>query len=116
MQDIQQEQAMTWIEVQFMKQAVDTIVTCRKTLQWTYAFAFYLKRCNMTQIFEDNQKDLEYATECLSELVEKPLEDVDLNELKRQIQDKAYYVSNRRDILLQDTAQGLLENRWEFNF
>ncbi|KLU91835.1 hypothetical protein MAPG_10784 [Magnaporthiopsis poae ATCC 64411] len=31
------------------------------TLKWTYAFAYYLTRNNLTEIFEDNQKDLEMA-------------------------------------------------------
>ena len=43
---------MSWIEVQFLKKAVDTLCQCRQTLMYTYVFAFYLKRNNQSIIFE----------------------------------------------------------------
>jgi hypothetical protein len=56
MEEIQTHSNLSWIEVQFMKRAVDTLSACRATLKWTYAMAFYLKKDNATIIFEDNQK------------------------------------------------------------
>ena len=58
-------------------QAATNLQTCRHLLKWTYAFAFYLEsssKNNNTKIFEDNQADLEFAVERLSEMLEKPLE------------------------------------------
>lgn len=43
---------MTWIEVQFLKKAVDVLCQCRQTLMYTYVFAFFLKRNNQSIIFE----------------------------------------------------------------
>ena len=43
---------MSWIEVQFVQRAVDTLTTCRRTLMYTYAFAFYLQKNNQVQMFE----------------------------------------------------------------
>jgi len=43
---------MSWIEVQFLKRAVDVLCQCREVLMYTYIFAFYLKRNNQSLIFE----------------------------------------------------------------
>jgi ariadne-1 len=32
---------MSWIEVQFLKNAVDTLSACRQTLKWSYALAYF---------------------------------------------------------------------------
>ncbi|KAI9322880.1 hypothetical protein BX666DRAFT_1899160 [Dichotomocladium elegans] len=114
MEEMQQTSDLSWIEVQFLKNAVDITVQCRTTLKWTYAFAFYLARTNETEIFEDNQRDLEMATEQLSELLEKPLEREKIAQLRQAVLDKTVYVKRRREILLEDTAKGLLEGRWSF--
>ncbi|CAG8642306.1 8210_t:CDS:2 [Ambispora leptoticha] len=114
MEEMQQTSDLSWIEVQFLKKAVDILVQCRMTLKWTYAFAFYLARNNQTEIFEDNQRDLEMAVEQLSELLEKPIEADKIAELKQEVLNKTVYVGSRREVLLEDTAKGLLEGRWEF--
>ena len=46
------QQHMSWIEVQFLKKAVDVLCQCRQTLMYTYVFAFYLKKNNQSIIFE----------------------------------------------------------------
>jgi len=106
---------MSWIEVQFLKNAVDTLSACRQTLKWSYALAFYLEKSNQTDIFETNQADLEMAVESLSELCEKPVEIMQEQNLKQVILDKAVYVKQRQGVLLEDTAKGLAEGRWGFN-
>lgn len=65
---LQSSSNMSWIEVQFLESASKALQQCRQTLKWTYAFAYYLARNNQTEIFEDNQKDLEMAVENLSEV------------------------------------------------
>jgi len=76
---------------------------------------FYLEKSNMTDIFETNQADLEFAVENLSELCEKSVEVIQEQNLKQVIQDKAVYVQQRQGVLLEDTAKGLAEGRWGFN-
>jgi ariadne-1 len=100
---------MSWIEVQYLDHASKVLQQCRQTLKWTYAFAFYLEKNNLTHIFEDNQKDLEMAVEQLSELFEKPVDQ--LANLKVEMMDKTAYVASRRIMLLEDTAKGLAEDR-----
>ena len=51
MEEMQQHN-MSWIEVQFLKKAVDVLCLCRQTLMYTYVFAFYLRKNNQSIIFE----------------------------------------------------------------
>ncbi|SPQ24665.1 5577b835-84b8-4981-a7ab-217d192f1f40 [Thermothielavioides terrestris] len=115
MVQLQKESGMSWIEVQYLNSASQALQTCRQTLMWTYAFAFYLARNNLTEIFEDNQKDLEMAVEALSEMFERPITELADSKLKVEIMDKTSYCNKRRVILLEDTAQNLAEGRWTFN-
>lgn len=56
MEEMQLTSALTWIEVQFMKKAVDEVFRCRMTLKWTYAMAYYLQKGNEKELYEDNQR------------------------------------------------------------
>ncbi len=115
MAQLQVTSDMSWIEVQFLRNAIDTLSECRATLKWTYAFAFYLRRNNATEMFEDNQKDLEMSVEQLSELCERPVVVEQIARLKQSVLDRTVYVASRREVLLSDTCRGLAEGRWEFN-
>jgi ariadne-1 len=71
MEEMQLTTDLTWIEVQFMKKAVDTVENCRTTLKWTYAMAYYLETGNQKAMFEDNQRYVPYSTRdiaCLSKV------------------------------------------------
>ncbi|KAL9636557.1 MAG: hypothetical protein Q9164_002752 [Protoblastenia rupestris] len=113
MMNLQTASGMSWIEVQFLDTASQALQQCRQTLKYTYAFAYYLQRNNFTEIFEDNQKDLEMAVESLSEMFEKPT--TELAALKVDMMDKTAYCNKRRVILLDDTAQNLKDGEWKFN-
>ncbi|KAI1002361.1 E3 ubiquitin-protein ligase [Podosphaera aphanis] len=115
MVQLQSASGMSWIEVQYLNTASHALQTCRQTLKWTYAFAFYLARNNMTEMFEDNQKDLELAVEALSEMFEKTIAELSDPKLKVEIMDKTSYCNKRRIILLADTANGLANGAWDFS-
>ncbi|KAG6827963.1 hypothetical protein H0H92_009822 [Tricholoma furcatifolium] len=115
MEDMQLTSSLTWIEVQFMKKAVEEVEKCRMTLKWTYAMAYYLGKTNQKDIFEDNQRDLERAVEELSEYIESPIEAETIPDLRQKVTDKTVYVQKRNTIMLDDTAQGFLEGRWKWN-
>ena len=51
MEEMQQHN-MSWIETQFLKKAVDILCECRRTLMYTYVFAYYLRKNNQCEIFE----------------------------------------------------------------
>lgn len=111
MVQLQTTSGMSWIEVQYLNSASQALQTCRQTLKWTYAFAFYLAKNNLTEIFEDNQKDLEMAVENLSEMFEKPIQELSDSKLKVDIMDKTSYCNKRRVILLEDTADNLAKGK-----
>lgn len=115
MEDMQITSSLTWIEVQFMKKAVEVVDKCRQTLKWTYAMAYYLAKGNQKELFEDNQRDLEKAVEDLSELLEGPIDPDTIGVLRQKVTDKTVYVQNRNEIVLEDTAKGFLEGRWKWN-
>ncbi|KAI1787448.1 RING-5 domain-containing protein [Ganoderma leucocontextum] len=115
MEEMQITSELTWIQVQFMKKAVDVVFKCRMTLKWTYAMAYYLALGNEKELFEDNQRDLERAVEELSELIEAPIDPEAIMTLRQKVTDKTVYVQKRNEILLEDTAKGYLDGRWSWN-
>jgi ariadne-1 len=119
-----QHQQMSWIEVQCIQKAVEILIKCRKTLTFTYVFAYYLISSNQTIIFEDNQRDLEVATEELSFLLEKEhcLEGEDgppytayYSDFKKNVLDKSNLCNRRCDILLGHVQEGYDQNYWNFS-
>jgi len=48
-------------------------------------FAFYLVKTNQSVIFEDNQRDLESATEKLSEYLERDITSDNLIDIKQKV-------------------------------
>ncbi|CAF0775606.1 unnamed protein product [Didymodactylos carnosus] len=110
------QQQMSWIEVQFLQNACEVLRQCRQTLMYTYPFAFYLKRNNHSIIFEQNQADLEHATEELSGYLERDISQTmtNLNEIKQKVQDKYRYCDIRRKVLLDHVYEGYDTEYWEY--
>jgi len=114
MEEMQQHN-MSWIEVQFLKKAVDILCQCRQTLMYTYVFAYYLKKNNQSVIFEDNQRDLESATETLSEYLERDITQENLVDIKQKVQDKYRYCDCRRRVLVEHVYEGYDKDWWEYS-
>nr|NP_648392.1 uncharacterized protein Dmel_CG12362, isoform A [Drosophila melanogaster]NP_729606.1 uncharacterized protein Dmel_CG12362, isoform B [Drosophila melanogaster]AOQ12950.1 CG12362-PA [synthetic construct]AAF50159.1 uncharacterized protein Dmel_CG12362, isoform A [Drosophila melanogaster]AAN11912.1 uncharacterized protein Dmel_CG12362, isoform B [Drosophila melanogaster]AAO39642.1 AT17761p [Drosophila melanogaster] len=112
MDDMQEE--MSWIEVQFLRDAVDVLCQCRTTLMYSYVFAFYLMNNNQKIIFEDNQKDMEMATEKLSECLEREITVKNIYEVKQKVLDLSHYCQKRRHVLLCHVREGYENDWWEF--
>merc|ERR1712242_58766 len=113
MEEMQQHN-MSWIEVQFLKKSLDILCECRRTLMYTYVFAYYLRKNNQSAIFEENQKDLETATETLSEYLERDISAENLVDIKQKVQDKYRYCDNRRKVLLAHVHEGYDNDWWEY--
>jgi len=113
MEEMQQHN-MSWIEVQFLRKAVEVLCLCRQTLMYTYAFAFYLKRNNHSMIFEDNQADLEIAVEKLSGYLERDITSDNAVDTKQKVQDKYRYCEQRRKVLLDHVHEGYDKDYWEY--
>ena len=63
----------TAMELAYISDAVALVIECRRTLQWTYAHAFFEADDARRRLFEFLQRDFEVMTEQLSGLTEKPL-------------------------------------------
>jgi ariadne-1 len=63
-------------------------------------------------IFEDNQKDLERATELLSEYLERDITQENLVDIKQKVQDKYRYCDGRRKALLDHVHEGYEKDWW----
>lgn len=109
-----QHHNMSWIEVQFLRKAVDVLCQCRQTLMYTYVFAYYLIKTNQSTIFEDNQRDLERATEILSEYLERDITSENLVDVKQKVQDKSRYCDSRRNVLLEHVYEGYDKDWWTY--
>ena len=104
MEEMQSQTEFSWIQVQYLSNAVKVLLKARHTLMWTYAAAYYLNREeNATKIFEDNQTDLEVAVETLSELLEIVITVENAAKIRQQVLDKTEYVNKRREIILADS-------------
>ena len=64
-------------------------------------------------IFEQNQADLEHATEELSGYLERDTsQTTNLTEIKQKVQDKYRYCNTRRKVLLDHVAEGYEDDYW----
>jgi len=74
----QEAQKSTWIDVQFLKQAAEQVIECRRILKYTYVLGYFLEdNTPEKQLFEHHQEMLEKNTDTLHEFTEKPLEEID---------------------------------------
>merc|ERR1712001_817681 len=111
MEEMQQHN-MSGIEGQFLRKAVDILCECRRTLMYTYVFAYYLSKNNQSEIFEDNQKGLEQSTEKLSEYLEREISVENLVDIKQKVQDKYRYCESRKNVLLDHVHEGSEKDWW----
>jgi len=81
MVEMQAENALGWVDVQFLLQAVEQLIDCRRVLKNTYIHAYYLPDGPKKDLFEYLQDVLLCNTEKLSELTEKPLDKMDRAEV-----------------------------------
>jgi ariadne-1 len=94
-----------WSDVEFLKTANEQLVECRRVLKYTYVFAYYLDPSLSMQKerFEHHQEMLERFTENLSELSEKPLNEMDRTDVVNQVSSDSLCVSGAF-WLLENTA------------
>jgi len=81
MTELQKKGGKGWIDVQFIMEAAEQLIECRRVLKYTYAYAFQMPDGPRKQLFEFSQGQLEQNTEKLHELSEKDVEAIDRSEL-----------------------------------
>ena len=84
-----------WSDVEFLKVANEQLVECRRVLKYTYVFAYYMDgRSQKRDRFEHHQEMLERFTENLSELSEKPIEEMNRTDVVNQTRVVDRFVKN----------------------
>jgi ariadne-1 len=113
-----------WVVIDLIELGTETLFKCRKTLQYSYALAFYLfdessgeanqkylkgtrqftpsQKQMAQQIWEDNVQELENATEKLSKLIELPVEDICFQEEVQKDIRGSTVMLDKRQIALYD--------------
>ena len=92
----------------------------RKTLKWTYAFAYYLSKSNFSDIFEFNQDFLNRTVEDLSEIFEKIMDKRNKNKVGTILKNKAKIinlselVNARRTTLIESAEENLQKGLLSF--
>lgn len=105
--------SLTRNEVLFLKCAVDSLRQSRQILISTYVFAYYSEKSNQLLMFEDNQRDLELATENLSWVLEQDITNDTMVQLKQKLQEKYTYCDRRRTVLLEHIQEGYEKGYWK---
>jgi len=78
----------------FMMEAVDLLIECRRILKYTYAYGFYLEEGPAKVFFEYLQANAEGITERLTETINTPANTMNAEDLKNRIRVTKKYVNN----------------------
>lgn len=113
MKDLQGMASLTRNEVIFLKSAAESLRRSRQILISTYVFAYYSAQSNQLLIFEDNQRDLELATESLSQCMEEDITKESMIQIKQRLQEKYNYCDQRRKVLLDHIQEGYEKGYWQ---
>ena len=74
----QESEKSTWMEVQFLLNATNQVIECRRVLKYTYVLGYYLDDNSPEKtLFEQHQEMLEKHTEKLSGLTETSIDKLD---------------------------------------
>ena len=114
---MQEKASMSFAETQFMERALQTLGECRRVLMHTYIFAYYIKKNNHLEMFENNQRDLEIAVEKLcAHLEQEDHSSMDTEDIKQRVQDLTRYCDRRKQVLIDHVTEGFENgNFWIYN-
>ncbi|KAG7662164.1 uncharacterized protein J8A68_004292 [[Candida] subhashii] len=116
------EKNLSWNDIQFLPDAMRALQNGRKTLKWTYCFAFYLSSTNFSEIFETNQDFLNKSVEDLSEIFEQIMDKKNVNKVdtilknKLKIRNLSELVSARQKTLIRSAEDNLKSKLLKFEF
>jgi ariadne-1 len=105
MVSIQNTDSNRWIDVQYIDTATEQLIECRRTLKYTYVFAFYMINGPEKNLFEYLQAELEKTTEQLSGYLEAPIG----SHAPRQIKDVTGLAGKRLQHL-REGVEEMMEN------
>lgn len=97
-------------DIKFLREATEQLLNDRRVLMWSYAYGYYLKdKAAEKTLFEFLQEDLEKHTNHLSELYEKPLDQIaDYHEFMKWKEEVTNYTRVTAKVHLSTTLNLLL--------
>lgn len=104
---------LSWANIQFLHDAIRSLTNGRKTLKWTYCFAFYLAKSNFAEIFEQMQDYLNKVVEDLSLIFEELNNKKNKNnsdiiiKRKKEIINLSDLIVKRQNLLIECAQSGL---------
>lgn len=100
-------------KIEFVAQAVEILLQCRRTLMHSYIFSYFMTTLdNQMYIFEANLKYLEQSTEQLSEILEYDVTPQSLQTVKEKIINGTDLCNKRRNDLMNHIKEGYNEGWW----
>ncbi len=106
MTELQKKGGKGWIDVEFIMDAVEQVIECRRVLKYTYAYAYQLPDGPRKTLFEYNQSMLEVNTEKLSELSEMNVEQVDRSKVMNYTKVTAQFLKSLLDEVYKEELEG----------
>lgn len=103
----QEQEKSSWIDVQYIKQATDQVIECRRVLKYTYVLGYFLT--SEKELFEHHQEMLEKNTDKLDELSEQIVEMSDRTEIINLTRVTAKFMES----LLESMKFGVVESSAE---
>lgn len=102
-----------WVKMDFIVQAIEVLLQCRRTLMHAYIFSYFMTSLdNQMSIFEANLQFLEQCTEQLSEVLENDVTVSNVGMMREKIIDLRILCEKRRRGLLDHITEGYDENWW----
>jgi ariadne-1 len=106
MTELQKKGGKGWIDVEFIMDAVEQVIECRRVLKYTYAYAYQLPDGARKTLFEYNQSMLEVNTEKLSELSEMNVDQVDRSKVMNYTKVTAQFLKSLLDEVYKEEMEG----------
>lgn len=97
---------MRFMEIQFLKDAVDTVYQCRLAVMHTFIFEYYVEPSKETEKFSTNRNDLLAAVERLSGYLGGITNWDKLSKVKIDVQNLCTYSQSLRQVLIDSVHEG----------
>ena len=97
-EEFSERKHVPFLELQFLTDAINTIIDCRRMLKNSYVFGYYLKKCKEIALFEHNQSLMDSNTDRLHEMMEKN-ESPDLLEIGNIEEFNSAFISFRNRVI-----------------
>lgn len=105
----------SWLHFEWIFETINALVYTRGILQYNYALMYFLEQNTLSQLFEENIKDLEVVVELLSDLLENQINPTNAFQLKTTVINKTGYMKSRTKTLISNTLVDLLDDKWRFS-